>query len=178
MYIAGRHRSGETYPSPPNAALVAAANRYLIDPSPPGSPSAFAVALPGFRVVAAVNVVRRASGIFILSTQMSALLASADTQSWSAVLLGGATCTGGIADGSWLLNIASTITPSAPTSSSLMSLDLFQSSAGNLQQTMSMVGANASPAPVGASTIIIAAATIGGAQITPGQFFGVVYELP
>lgn len=180
MHIIGHGRNArEAYPSPPNAALIALSNRYLIAPTGPASPSAFTVASPAFHIVAAANVVRRASGIFMLSVEMPSQLAAPDTQVWSATLLFGVTASGGVPNGAWLLDIAAPIilTPAPTTASVLAGLDM-QAPAGGLIQTVVLTGTNPTPAPQGPSTIVISGTTLGGSMITPGDFFGTVFELP
>jgi len=179
MYVIGRgRRAGETYPeASQTAALAALSNRYLIG-STAGVPDPFTVTNPTFHIAAAVNVTRRASGIFMVAVQMPVELAAPDKQVWSAVALFGSTCSGGVANGAWLLDIAALITNTLPTGASPMGEYIAESSAGNLGQSMTVVGVNAVPVPPGASTIIVPGTTVAGTQITPGAFFGVVYELP
>lgn len=181
MHIIGRGRyAREAYPdTKPNAALVALANRYLVDTSAPGTPSPFTVTQPSFHIVAAANVTRRASGLFVVSVQVPrTALAADDTQSWTAVALFGSTASGGVASGDWLLDIASTITTSTPTGASPMSAWTAQSDAGNLTQTVTLVGVNSTPVPTGDSVIAVLSNTDGGSQVSPGVFFGAAYELP
>ena len=180
MHVIGRGRYARaTYPvGGQSSALAALTNRYLTSPVAPGTPSPFTVTAPTFHIVAAVNVTRRASGIFVVSAQMGATLAAADQQEWAAIALFGSVASGGVPNGQWLLDIGSTITTSVPTDAFPLTGSFIQSGAGNLSQSVILAGANAKPVTPGNSTIIIAGNTSGGTQITPGQFFGVVYELP
>lgn len=179
--LIGRGRyARETYPAAgATGALVALVNRYRIAAVSPGIPSAFTVTTPTTHIVAAVNVKRRASGIFAVSFQMPATLGAADTQAWAAIALFGATASGGIANGDWLQDTGATITTAGATGASPMGIDEIQSGAGNLHQTVTLVGTNAAPVPQGSSTIIIAGTTVGGSAITPtSSFIAVAYELP
>lgn len=183
MFLIGRGRyAREAYPATGgagSAAVAALTNRYRIAAVAPAVPSAFTVASPTTHIVAAVNVRRRASGIFMLSFQMPAALSAPDVQAWSAVALFGATASGGIANGDWLQDTAAPITTSAASGASPMGIDEITSDATTLLQTVTLVGSNAAPVPQGNSTIIIAGTTLAGSTITPaGSFLAVAYELP
>lgn len=181
MYVIGRGRyARETYPEASQGASGAAlANRYRIAPIAPGIPSPFTVTSPTTHIVAAVNVRRRASGIFMLAFQMPSTLAAPDEQGWVAVALFGATASGGIANGAWLQDTAAPITTSAASGASPLGVYEVQSDTGNLLQTVTLVGSNADPVPQGNSTIIIAGTSLAGTQISPsGSFIAVAYELP
>lgn len=182
MYLIGRGRyAREAYPesASPSGALAALTNRYRIAPIAPGIPSAFTVASPTTHVVAAVNVKRRASGIFMVTFQMPSTLAAPDEQGWVAVALFGATASGGIANGDWLQDTAAPITTSAPSGASPFGGYEVQSDTGNLLQTVTLVGTNADPVPQGDSTIVIEGTSLAGTQISPsGSFIAVAYELP
>jgi len=173
----GRYKR-ETYPvGGVDAAVVALNNRYQTSGTP-GSPDAFTSAVGSPHNVAAVNVVRRASGIFVLSLQMPTTLAGADTETFVATALFGATASGGTANGAWLLGISSPITATSPTGTSPMTLFTGQHGAGNLVDTLVLTGANAVAVPQGASCIIITGGTAGPTALTPGPLVAIAYELP
>lgn len=180
MHVIGRGKRGrETYPlGGATSALAALTNRYLVSATP-DSPDPFTATSPNAIIVAAVNVTRRGSGFFVLATQMLDTLAAADTQEWAAVLLEGATVSGGTVDGQWLIAKGSAIVPTTtPTGAVAFSQWGEQADATTLTTTVTLVGINPTAAPPGDSTIIIAAETLAGTLITPGPFFGSVFELP
>ena len=178
MHIIGRGRyAREGYPVAGSiAALAALTNRYLATPLM--APDAFTVTAPTVQNVAAANVTRRASGIFVVMMALPIVLSVADEYQFSATLIPGATASGGTVDQDWRLGIGSAVVLAGGGTPSPMSAYIQQAGAGNLAQTAVLVGLNPTPAPLGSSAILIAGTTIGGAAITPGDIFVSAYELP
>jgi hypothetical protein len=181
MFLIGKGKAArETYPQSggiANSALVALLNRYLVG-STTTTPDAFTTASPTAHYVAAVNVVRKASGLFVVMAELPATLAAPDTMAFAAFLFSGATASGGTASGAWLVGTGSPIVPSAISPDQIMAPWEETCGAGNLTKTPIMVGINPMPAPAGASVIVIAANTIGGTTVTPGSFSAAAFELP
>jgi hypothetical protein len=177
-HLIGRGRyAREAYPETSRAGGLT--NRYLISPAGPATPDVFTTTGGAPHIVAAVNVVRRASGLFVVMVQMPATLASAALQEWAATMLFGATSSGGTVNGDWILGIGAPITFTAPSGSSLMGVYFDQDGAGNLTKTVTMIGINAAPVPSASGTIVVGGATVGSdVQITPGLFLASAYELP
>jgi hypothetical protein len=180
MLLIGRGRyARETYPvGGQGAALTALANRYLISPSGPVAPDAFTATAPAIHTVAAVNVVRRASGIFVVMVQLPTLLAGADVENFEATAFLGSTASGGTANGQWLVAAGAPVSLTASSGVSPMGVWITSVDSTTLSQTPTLVGVNARPVPQGSSAIVIQGNTLGATQVTPGGFFAVAYELP
>lgn len=171
----GRKQAG--YPSPPNSAGIALLNRYLTSPDSSVSIDPFTVTSPTFSFIAAANVVRRASGIFMVQAQMPLVLAGADTMQFSVVIFFGQTATGGTPSGDWLVADGATIVI-AGSEAAVPSAYSEAASAGNLTKTMTLIGCNPNPTPAGPSAIALVGTTVGGTQISPNGLFISAYELP
>ena len=177
MFLIGRGRyTRAAYPQAPGAAVAALSNRYVATPLM--APDPFTVTSPTLHNVAAVNVTRRASGVFVVMMTLPVALAAPDEYQFSASLVPGATASGGTVDGAWLVGIGSAIVLAGGGTPSVMSAFIQQVGAGNLSQTPVLVGLNPTPAPTGKSAILIASTTNGGTAVSLGDIFVSANELP
>lgn len=178
MFLIGRGRyARETYPES-NKATAALVNRYLISAAGPPRPDPFSKIPADVYVVAATNVTRRASGIFMLTFQDPVTLAAADTLEWSAIAFSGSTASGGTVSGDWLVRIGSDIAFTAPAAASPMGEYADQRDATTLSATVTMVGVNAAPMLPGKGAIVVFGSAAAGTLITPALLIASVYELP
>lgn len=176
MRLTGRGSRGlETYPGRVSSAVSALTNRYLCSQI---APAAFTAVIADEYIVAAANVTRRASGIFVINVQVPVVLASAETLQWAAGILGGSTASGGTAAGDWLV-AGSAISVTSESFASTMGISRIACPAGGLGQTVTLVGLNPTPLPVdGSGVLVVYGATVGSVQTTPGVILASAYELP
>lgn len=171
MHLIGKHKSPESYPtSNAAAALTALSNRYI---SNGGAPAAFSSAV--LHTVGAVNVTRRASGIFLVTAQVPIVLADDDPSVGWVAAAGPGSAVGGVASGDWLIDDGTLVAPATTVN---FSTNGFIVAAGSLSLTVTLVGANPTPLAAGISCIAIQAATADPSQITPSAFFATAIELP
>lgn len=177
-FVIGKgRRATQVYPTRGNGnAVDALSNRYLVDPNSQ-IPSAFSVTAPTLYIVAAVNVVRRASGIFQVNVQVPMLSSGIDTTQWGAIARAGSVASGGVVYGDWLIDDGAVISVTAPSSEYLIGTGGGTVEANGVQM-ITMVGVNPAPLPAGASAIVIAATTVSGSTLTPGVLLASAYELP
>ncbi|MGH3303687.1 MAG: hypothetical protein ACRDOK_18810 [Streptosporangiaceae bacterium] len=181
MFLIGRNRyAREGYPesNPGNAAFVALTNRYLTA-QPPATPDPFTQGLAGVHALAAVNVTRKASGLFMVAVQFSAVLAAPDTMQFAASASFGGVASGGTASGNWLIATGPALVVTPLTQDSLSGQYDDERDAGNLQAGVTLVGVGAVPIPAGNSAIVILGQTTAGTTlVTPGILIASAYELP
>lgn len=172
MHHISKNKSRESYPQA-NAAISALSNRFVMGV---GVPEPFTSAVPF--VVAAVNVTRRASGLFQVNVVMSITAASADTAAFQ--LSGGpGTSVGGVAADDWLVEEAANLIVS-PLGGAIATWGGWTAAlpAGGLTATVSISNVNAVPLPAGPSSIFLTGLSSSPVAITPGGIAASAYELP
>lgn len=166
----GRYKT-EGYPVRSNGDVLAAlSNRYLC---PAIVPDAFNSTVPYY--VAAVNVTRRASGLFMVAAQVLAQTAGVTTQSWGALLFPGAVASGGVVNGDWRVSVGGAVSVAPTPSPTIIGIDGYElaSAIG-----ITLTGINAVAAPAGSSVIAIVANTVDPSVLTMSTLTASAFELP
>lgn len=166
----GRYKT-EGYPVRSNGDVLAAlSNRYLC---PAIVPDPFTSATTYF--VAAANVIRRASGLFMVTAQVMSQAGGVDTQAWGALLFPGAVASGGTVSGNWRVSVGGAVSIAPTPVPTIIGIDGYDlaSAIG-----ITLTGINAVAAPAGSSVIAIVANTVAPSLLTMGALTAAAFELP
>ena len=171
-FVIGKGRqASQAYPVRSNGDAVAAlSNRYLC---PAIIPDPFTSLASYF--VAAANVTRRASGLFVVQAQVLSQAAGVDTQAWAALLFPGAVASGGVASGDWLVSTGGVVAVAPTPVPTIIGVDGYElaSAIG-----ITLTGINAVAAPAGDSVIAIVGNTVAPSLLTMGALTASIFELP
>ena len=131
-------------------------------------------------ILAGANVTRSGSGIFLVTCQFGITPDSVQSDmSWRALLYPGSTVADGTVDGAWNISIGSEVTVSPP-SGATSTCGVFLYDSGDDGQVVivgaTLVGMNSTPAPAGASAIVVEGGGTGG-PLTPESMIISAVEL-